>query len=81
MPAHTGERAEKTGTFHCRGCHQPVRVRKGEKIPECPCGGRTFESRTHEPDTRRRRRQAGKSPKRAARRTARGQAAKKKKAA
>jgi hypothetical protein len=36
MPAHTGQRAEKTGTFHCRGCDEAVRVREGQKIPECP---------------------------------------------
>jgi hypothetical protein len=60
MAAHTGERAEKTGTFHCRGCDETVRVRKGEKIPRCPCGGTTFESRTHEPGTRRKRRKVGK---------------------
>jgi hypothetical protein len=78
MPAHTGERAEKTGTFHCRGCDVPVRVSKGEKIPACPCGGTTFDSRTHERDTRRKRRQAGQSPKSDDRRTAKGAAAKKK---
>jgi hypothetical protein len=78
MPAHTGERAEKTGTFHCRDCEEPVRVRKGEKIPECPCGGTTFESRTHERGTRRARRKAGKSPKSPDRRSAKGKAAKKK---
>jgi hypothetical protein len=78
MPAHTGERAEKTGTFHCRGCDEHARVRKGEKIPECPCGGTTFVSRTHELDTRRKRRKAGKSPKSDDRRTPKGKAAKKK---
>lgn len=78
MPAHTGERAEKAGTFHCRGCDEAVRVNEGDKIPECPCGGTTFESRTPETTTRRKRRKAGKSPKAAARRTAKGRAAKKK---
>jgi Na+-translocating ferredoxin:NAD+ oxidoreductase RNF subunit RnfB len=78
MPAQTGQRAKETGTFHCRGCAEAVRVRKGERIPECPCGGTTFTSRTHELDTRRKRRKAGTSPKSAARRTPRGRAAKKK---
>jgi hypothetical protein len=78
MPAHTGEPAEKTGTFHCRGCDEAVRVKQGEKIPECPCGGTTFDSRTHERSTRRKRRLAGKSPKSASRRTAKGKAAKRK---
>ena len=83
MPAQTGERAEKTGTFHCRGCDEAVRVKKGDRVPECPCGGTTFESRTHESrtqetTTRRKRRKSGKSPKSAARRTSRGRAAKKK---
>jgi len=52
MPAHPGERAQKTGTFHCRDCDATVRVKKGERIPRCPCGG-VYESRTHEPGTRR----------------------------
>jgi hypothetical protein len=78
MPAHSGERAETTGTFHCRGCTEAVRVRKGERIPECPCGGTTFDSRTHELGTRRVRRKAGRSPKSADRRTVKGKAAKKK---
>ena len=77
MPAHTGERAQETGTFHCRGCDQGIRVKKGARIPECPCGGTTFTSRTHELDTRRRRRKAGKTPKSGERRTAKGKAAKK----
>jgi Na+-translocating ferredoxin:NAD+ oxidoreductase RNF subunit RnfB len=76
MPAYSGERAEKTGTFHCRGCAEAVRVRKGDRIPECPCGGTTFDSRTHERATRRARRKAGKSPKSADRRTVKGNAAK-----
>lgn len=78
MPAHTGDRANETGTFHCRGCHQSVRVRKGTPIPECPCGGTIFDSRTHELDTRRRRRKGGTSPKSADRRTPGGKSAKRK---
>ena len=59
MPARTGERADETGTFHCRGCEQSVRVRKGQRIPECPCGGTSFVSRTHEAGTRRGKRTKG----------------------
>jgi hypothetical protein len=55
-----------------------VRARKGATIPRCPCGGTTFESRTHEPGSRRQRRKAGKSPKSDRRRTTKGRAAKKK---
>ena len=47
MAAHAGERAQKTGTFHCRDCDATVRVKKGDRIPRCPCGG-VYESRTHE---------------------------------
>ena len=52
MPARTGDRAEKTGTFECRGCEETVRVRKGSRIPECQCGGTTFVGRTHEVGSR-----------------------------
>lgn len=48
MAAHTGERAWKTGTFHCQVCNATVRVEKGEKIPECPNGHKTFDERTEE---------------------------------
>ena len=49
MAAHAGERAQETGTFHCSSCDGEVRVNKGERIPECPCGGKTFDRRTDEP--------------------------------
>ncbi len=49
MAAHAGERAEKTGTFHCAKCSETVRVSKGEEIPKCPNGHTEFESRTGEP--------------------------------
>ena len=52
MPARSGDRAEKTGTFECRGCDETVRVRKGARIPECPCGGTTFVGRAHEVGSR-----------------------------
>ncbi len=44
MAAHSNERAQQTGDFHCTACH-----RTGEKIPPCPCGGHEYESRTNEP--------------------------------
>jgi hypothetical protein len=50
MPAHTGEKARETGTFHCAKCDGKVHVEKGETIPECPCGENTFDRRTNEPD-------------------------------
>jgi Ser-tRNA(Ala) deacylase AlaX len=51
MPAHPGERAQETGTFHCRDCDASVRVSKGGKIPRCPCGG-TYVARSHERGSR-----------------------------
>ncbi len=52
MTAHAGERAEKTGDFHCAKCGEKVYVAKGEKIPKCPKGHTEFDSRTGEPDTK-----------------------------
>jgi uncharacterized CHY-type Zn-finger protein len=49
MAAHAGERAQKTGVFHCATCKEKVSVKQGEKIPKCPNGHSRFESRTHEP--------------------------------
>jgi len=48
MSAHTGERAQKTGTFHCARCRAKVHVVKGDRIPECPNGHREFDERTGE---------------------------------
>lgn len=50
MPAYAGERARETGTFHCAQCGAKVRVRKGERIPECPNGHHVFDRRTDEPE-------------------------------
>lgn len=36
MAAHAGEKAEKTGVFHCAHCSETVHVKAGETIPECP---------------------------------------------
>ena len=42
MAAHAGERAEKTGVFHCVHCGETVHVNEGDKIPECPNGHKTY---------------------------------------
>ena len=53
MAAHAGERAEKTGTFHCDNCGETVRASKGDKIPKCPsCGGSSYGRRTDEPGSK-----------------------------
>jgi len=49
MAAHPGERARKTGTFHCKGCKKTVRLQKGDTIPKCPCGNGDYDERTDEP--------------------------------
>lgn len=52
MAAHAGERADKTGDFHCASCSEVVHVTQGDEIPKCPNGHSEFESRTGEPDTK-----------------------------
>jgi predicted RNA-binding Zn-ribbon protein involved in translation (DUF1610 family) len=50
MAAHAGEKAHKTGTFHCERCNAKVRVEAGKTIRECPnCGNKTYDERTQEP--------------------------------
>src|SRR4051812_19477095 len=49
MAAHAGETAQETGDFHCHSCGAVVHVTKGKKIPECPHGHKTFDTRTGEP--------------------------------
>jgi Zn finger protein HypA/HybF involved in hydrogenase expression len=49
MAAHAGEKAQKTGDFHCAKCHEKVHVQQGHKIPKCPNGHSEFETRTKEP--------------------------------
>jgi Zn finger protein HypA/HybF involved in hydrogenase expression len=50
MAAHAGERAEKTGDFHCAKCNAKVHVSKGDKIPKCAeCGSTEYATRTGEP--------------------------------
>lgn len=49
MSAHAGEKAEKSGRFHCAKCSQSVSVKQGDTIPKCPNGHTEFKSRTDEP--------------------------------
>lgn len=49
MAAHAGETARETGDFHCHSCNEVVHVTKGKRIPECPNGHKTFDTRTGEP--------------------------------
>ncbi len=53
MAAHAGETAQESGDFHCQSCNAVVHVTKGHKIPSCPKGHKTFDSRTGEPDKKR----------------------------
>jgi hypothetical protein len=52
MPAHAGEKARKTGVFHCATCGEKVSVQVGGTIPKCPNGHTEFDSRTQEPGSR-----------------------------
>lgn len=52
MTARAGEKARKTGTFHCQVCSETVRVQEGDTIPECPNGHEKFDRRTDEPGTK-----------------------------
>lgn len=52
MTAHAGEKAHKTGRFHCARCDAVVEVSQGDTIPECPNGHENYESRSDEPDTK-----------------------------
>jgi hypothetical protein len=49
MSAKAGERAQKTGDFYRASCDEKVHVTEGGKMPECPNGHKTFETRRHEP--------------------------------
>jgi len=49
MSAKAGEKAQKTGDFYCASCDAKVHVEQGKKIPECPHGHTTYETRRHEP--------------------------------
>jgi hypothetical protein len=49
MTAKAGEKANKTGEFHCATCGEKVSVQEGHKIPKCPNGHTEFKSRTNEP--------------------------------
>ena len=49
MVAEAGEKAHKTGDFYCASCDEKVHAEEGEKIPECPNGHKSFETRRNEP--------------------------------
>lgn len=49
MAAHAGEKARETGDFYCASCDEKVHVTKGDTIPECPNGHKTFGVRRNEP--------------------------------
>jgi predicted RNA-binding Zn-ribbon protein involved in translation (DUF1610 family) len=49
MAAHAGEKAQKTGVFHCATCGETVSVEEGHKIPKCPNGHTEYKTRTNEP--------------------------------
>ncbi len=49
MAAKAGEQAHKTGDFYCAHCDEKVHVKQGDKIPECPNGHKTYETRRNEP--------------------------------
>ncbi len=52
MSAYAGERASKTGDFHCATCGEVVHVTQGDEIPKCRNGHSEFERRTGEPHTK-----------------------------
>ena len=45
MAAHAGQKAQKTGLFHCGRCREAVYVRQGDEIPPCPNGHTEFKIR------------------------------------
>jgi len=49
LAANAGERAQKTGDFYCASCDRKVHVTQGDKIPKCPNGHTTFQTRRNEP--------------------------------
>ncbi len=53
MAAYAGDRAEKTGVFHCGRCGETVHVQAGEVIPPCPNGHTEFKKRMQDPGRRR----------------------------
>ncbi len=52
MGAKAGEKAQASGRFHCASCEAVVEVKKGDTIPDCPNGHKTYASRTDEPGNR-----------------------------
>lgn len=49
VAAKAGEKAQKTGDFYCAHCDAKVHVSKGDTIPECPNGHKSYETRRNEP--------------------------------
>lgn len=50
MVARAGERAWKSGEFHCRDCDHKIYVKQGDELPDCPCGRNVYDLRTNEPE-------------------------------
>ncbi|CAA9312544.1 MAG: hypothetical protein AVDCRST_MAG07-704 [uncultured Frankineae bacterium] len=53
MAAHAGETAQETGDYFCAYCDEKVHAERGEQIPECPNGHRSFDTRRNEPGSAR----------------------------
>ena len=50
MTAKSGEKAQESGDFRCKKCHEQVHVTQGDALPKCPnCGNNTFDKRYQEP--------------------------------
>jgi uncharacterized CHY-type Zn-finger protein len=53
MAAYAGQKAQKTGVFHCGTCGETVSVRQGDEIPSCPNGHTEFKKRMQDRGKRR----------------------------
>jgi hypothetical protein len=51
--AHAGERARRTGLFHCGRCGATVQVAEGAEIPPCPDGHTEYKKRMQDPGRQR----------------------------
>ncbi|MEZ3182738.1 hypothetical protein KYY02_30005 [Streptomyces pimonensis] len=49
MTAEAGEKAQKTGDFHCARCSEKVHVEEGDGIPSRPGGHEESGTRRDEP--------------------------------
>ena len=52
MAAYAGQKAQKSGVFHCGRCNETVSVRQGDEIPTCPNGHSEFKKRMQDRRTR-----------------------------